>query len=117
MMNETHHYEIAVTLRDGKRAAIVRRRIGSLTSEVACRPLPDGPVILRIDAEKEWYTFSVAAPDAEPVRLARGETRYLSTEVASGFTGVYIAMFATASGYAADNAAHFDYFEYAPTSA
>jgi alpha-N-arabinofuranosidase len=44
--------------------------------------------------------------------LAEGETRYLSTEVASGFTGVYFAMYATGNGAPCAAPADFDWFEY-----
>jgi alpha-N-arabinofuranosidase len=44
--------------------------------------------------------------------LGEGETRYLSTEVAGGFTGVYFAMYATGNGAPCRNAADFDWFDY-----
>ena len=46
--------------------------------------------------------------------LARGSTRYLSTEVAGGFTGVYLGMYATSNGQERTAPADFDWFEYHP---
>ena len=40
-MNDRHHYDLGVTVRGGKRVAIVRQRIGDISQETACQPLPD----------------------------------------------------------------------------
>jgi xylan 1,4-beta-xylosidase len=49
-----------------------------------------------------------------PQTIAYGETRYLSTEVAGGFTGVYFGLYATGNGQPSTTPAYFDYIEYAP---
>lgn len=104
-MNPRHHYEIAV---QGRRV-IVRRRIGSLAAEVASVPAPGGPLELGILAEPHRYRFLLGDQC-----LAEGETRYLATEVASGFTGVYLAMYATGNGSRSSIPADFDWFDYEP---
>ncbi len=113
-MNERHHYEIALVREQGERRLIVRRRIGSLQSVVAQCPAPDGPIALQIDATPETYTFSWSSPGGESEALAQGEVRYLSTEVAGGFTGVYFGLYATGNHHASDSFADFDWFEYTP---
>jgi xylan 1,4-beta-xylosidase len=114
LMNATHHYEVALTLRAGQRVAIVRRRIGSLVVEVAQAAVADGPVTLGIDSTAEWLTFGLVAGDGTFTPLAQGETRYLATEVAGGFTGVYLGLYATGTGQAASRPADFDWFDYQP---
>lgn len=114
LMNEKHHYDLAVRWQDDAREVIVRRRIGSLVSVVARKTVPPGPLTLRIDAGREWVTFSVDIQGEEPVVLASGETRYLSTEVAGGFTGVYFGMYAQGSGDQPCAPAYFDWFDYLP---
>jgi alpha-N-arabinofuranosidase len=111
-MNERHHYEIFVTLRDGMRVAVLRRRIGSLVAEVASKPLSHGNVVLEIAADKDKYVFSCSDAEGEQRRLGEGETRYLSTEVAGGFTGVYFGMYATGNGAPCAGLADFDWFDY-----
>ena len=96
-MNARHHYEVAVTGAAGSRRAIVRRRIGSLQAVVAERPCPDGPFELAIDATPERYRLLLGGEV-----LGDGETCYLATEVAGGFTGVYLAMYASGPGAQAD---------------
>lgn len=114
LMNERHHYEIAVTRIKGKRCIIVQRRIGSLQGVVVCDKIGKGIVTLKIDADPDTYTFSYSLKDREFKTIAKGETRYISTEVAGGFTGVYFAMYATGNGKRSTQPAYFDWFEYAP---
>jgi alpha-N-arabinofuranosidase len=113
-MNEQHHYEIFVTRRAGVPSVILRRRIGSLRAEVAVRPwsASDDGVVLAIDADREQYSFFFGAAESDLERLGAGETRYLSTEVAGGFTGVYFAMYASGNGAACVHPADFAWFDY-----
>jgi alpha-N-arabinofuranosidase len=113
-MNEQHHYEIFLTRRDGVPSVVLRRRIGSLQAEVACQALPasERGWVLAIDADRTKYSFCFGRSESELRPLGEGETRYLSTEVAGGFTGVYFAMYATGNGAPCTRPADFDWFEY-----
>ncbi|WP_376795634.1 glycoside hydrolase family 43 protein [Thermogemmatispora sp.] len=122
-MNRHHHYEIALTRLAGETWIIVRRRIGSLAAVVARERVEAGPVTLLVRAEQEpdllsqspsLYIFSYALADGHVRELARGEARYLATEVAGGFTGVYFSLYATTNGEAGVACADFDWFEYQP---
>jgi alpha-N-arabinofuranosidase len=112
LANERHHYEIAVTCLQGNRCIIVRRRIGDLVAIVAQAQIEPGPIILQIQANSSAYTFAYAAPGQPAQQLATGATRYLSTEVAGGFTGVYFGMYASSNGNMRTGPADFDWFEY-----
>jgi alpha-N-arabinofuranosidase len=111
-MNETHHYEIAVGLSEGRPSVFVRRTIGSLSAVVAAAPAPDGALCLCIRAERDQYQFAFGPDEGSLTTLARGETRYLSTETAGGFTGVYLGMYATGGGTRTPRRAHFEYADY-----
>jgi alpha-N-arabinofuranosidase len=111
-MNPQHHYDLFVSQQNGQRSVAVRRRIGSLVAVVAREPLVDGPATLTIGANPQTYTFGWAIDQAEPQTLATGEARYLATEVAGGFTGVYFALYATGNGKASSTPAFFDWFDY-----
>ena len=113
-MNERHHVEIAVTRRAGRLVALVRRTIGSLAAEVAEYPIGPGPVTLEINADRDQYSFAIQTEQSPRVELARAETRYLATEVAGGFTGVYFGLYATGNGTPCATPACFDWFEYHP---
>jgi alpha-N-arabinofuranosidase len=113
LMNNRHHYEVAVVRLDGERQVIVRRRIGDLQTVVATRAVPEVvPVRLQIEATPHLYTFAAGIEGGEMHALATGETRYLSTEVAGGFTGVYLGMYATGRGADCLAPADFAWFEY-----
>ncbi|GGY41180.1 glycoside hydrolase 43 family protein [Streptomyces djakartensis] len=114
-LDERHHYEIEATPGEVR----VHVRVGPLRSLVTSRPATGGPVVLRIeasasrevtDARQGPDTVSLGVEDAEGTytELAALDGRYLSTEVAGGFTGRVIGM------YAAAGTVHFDWFDYEP---
>ncbi len=117
LMNDSHHYDLAIRGGDdGRRRVLVRRRIGDLTGVVFERDIPAGPVTLEIADDNGTYTFAFALNDAPPQAVATGLARYLSSEVAGGFTGVYLGMYATGNGKPSTTPADFDWFEYHPRS-
>ncbi|HER2209477.1 TPA: hypothetical protein VJT00_001827, partial [Streptococcus pyogenes] len=110
-MNEKYHYDLAITRIDGHQKMIFRRTVGSLRTE-NIRDCGAGPAILQIQAQRDMFTFSVQQGSTDAV-LGSGETHLLSTEVAGGFTGIIIAMYAhNPSGEGAPSL--FDWFVYAP---
>jgi xylan 1,4-beta-xylosidase len=114
-LDEQHHYEIEVA---GGQVQVVAR-IGPLRAVVAAQPVPAGPVVLRIEAADrragfdarsgpDTLSLGIEEPDGTCILLARLDGRYLSTEVAGGFTGRVIGMYATTG------TVHFDWFDYQP---
>ena len=112
-LDEQHHYDIEAASGDVQ----VRARIGPLSTVVASRAVPPGPVVLRIEvaaveAVKDARTgpdsvsIGVEEPDGTFAELASLDGKYLSTEVAGGFTGRVLGMFASAGSV------HFDWFDY-----
>ncbi len=111
-MNEQNHYEIAIARFKGERCVLVRRRIAGLSVVVAREKIGPGPITLGIKADRHMYSLSYAIGDREPENLAEGETRYLSSEIAGGFTGVYFGLYATGNGKRGTTKAYFDWFDY-----
>ncbi|MFI9318288.1 glycoside hydrolase family 43 protein [Kitasatospora aureofaciens] len=113
-LDEEHHYEIEAA--DGE--VKVFARIGSLRTEVAARPVPAGAVVLGVEIAPrptrgprtgpDDVLLGIEEPDGTFTALAALDGRYLSTEVAGGFTGRVIGM------YAAAGTVHFDRFDYEP---
>jgi xylan 1,4-beta-xylosidase len=114
-MNREHHYEIAVLYEDDTCQVILRRRIGDLSAVVMRRNFSGGRICLQIQADPTQYSFSYIQDGHMPVVLGTGATRYLSSEVAGGFTGVYLGMYATSNGKPVEVVADFDWFDYQPT--
>lgn len=128
-MDEAHHYDLEV----GGGAVSVVARIGPVRQRIAEHPVPSGPLTLRIDIRTsdvppptvtdaggqapgvraggpDAIAFSVESP-GRTVRLAELDGRYLSTQVATGFTGRVIGMYVT------EGSAAFDWFDYHPRPA
>jgi xylan 1,4-beta-xylosidase len=130
-IDEAHHYELEVSAG----TAGVVGRVGPFRQLFAERPVPAGPVTIAIAtrthdvlpptvtsaddlvtpgapvgvraAGSDTISFEIETTDG-PVVLAELDGRYLSTEVASGFTGRVIGMYVT------EGAAAFDWFDYQP---
>ncbi len=94
-MNNRHHYEGAVAMRNGRRCLIIRRRIGNLNAVENVIDCDKETVILRLLGSKETYSFYYkVSENEESVLIGCGETHYLTTEVGGCFTGNYIAIYA-----------------------
>ncbi|MGJ7439853.1 glycoside hydrolase family 43 protein [Aquipuribacter sp. MA13-6] len=111
-MDEDHHVELAVRVVDGHRRALVRNRVGPLQQVTAAVAVDPGPLRLRVDADAEAYRFSVEHGEARRVDLGAAPVRYLSTEVAGGFTGVHLGVYASGNGAPARGAARWTRFAY-----
>ncbi|MFJ1967176.1 glycoside hydrolase family 43 protein [Streptomyces sp. NPDC087903] len=112
-LDEQHHYDIEAASGE----VHVRARIGPLSTVVASRPVPPGPVVLRVEVTAvatmndprtgpDTVSIGIEEPDGTFVELTALDGRYLSTEVAGGFTGRVLGMFA------ASGSVHFDWFDY-----
>jgi xylan 1,4-beta-xylosidase len=115
-LDERHHYEVEAAAQEVRVVA----RIGPLRTVVATYPLPTaGPVTLAVEAAAthtmtdartgpDLLSLGVEEPDGALTVLATLDGKYLSTEVAGGFTGRVFGM------YAAVGTVHFDWFDYEP---
>lgn len=132
-MDEAHHYDLE--LAHGAAAVIVR--IGPARQTLIEVPVPPGPITLTLDvrthdvlpptvlsAERartggptgvvsggpDTLTFGIETGTGEASVLTELDGRYLSTEVATGFTGRVIGV------YVLEGTAHVDWFDYRPTT-
>nr|WP_306469585.1 glycoside hydrolase family 43 protein [Oscillatoria laete-virens] len=110
-MNERHFYQIVIRRLNGQRKIFVRHRIGHLCVEREERALSPGPVILTITADHARYEFGFISA-GETIPLDRVDARYLATEIAGGFTGVYLGPYASGNGQPSPTPAQFAWFEY-----
>ncbi len=111
-MNERYHYDLAVKLVNGRKTVSLRRTVGSMRTEqhFDCGA---GPYILKVKARPETFTFAIQQGQSDIMEVGSGETHLLSTEVAGGFTGVIVAMYAS-SRKGTSTPALFDWFDYEP---
>jgi len=110
-MNDRHHYEFGIRRGANGREVYLRYNIASIRTIAATKPIGAGLVRLRIRSYSEIYRFSYAVGDESFRDLGGVETRYLSSEVADGFNGVFVGVFATGRGRDSSAPADFNWFE------
>ena len=108
-MDTDSHYDIYLKKTGSKTVLCVTYALGYLrhTDEF---PVNTNKVYMRISGDGDSYSFSYSTDGKTFKEAGKGNTRYLSSETAGGFTGVMIGLWAqspTSTGYA-----DFDYFEY-----
>ena len=113
-MNEEHHYEIGIINIDNSAYLFVRKNVGDLSAIVVKEKFNGEKIILRISGDINNYYFAYSKNDNKLKTVASGRTKYLSTEVAGGFTGVILGIYAAGSGNKSISQAFFDWFEYTP---
>lgn len=97
-MNESHHYDLCLRKKGEAYQVVKRSCIGWVECEQNIANLEnDGNVTLNIRLENKEYFFSAKQGEKE-YELGKLETRYLSSEVACGFTGVMISLYTYGQG-------------------
>lgn len=111
--NEKNHYEIGITLKDGRRQVFFRGILEGKTSEtVRYQEIGPGDVVLSVEASPLSYRFFYQQGPGSPKDLGTALTRDLSSEKIGGFTGVHVGIYATGNGQSSTSPADFDWFEY-----
>ena len=90
-----YHYDILVTREGEDHFICLRKRVADFEAVVERHRIDyRGSIRLKIESEDEWYTFYYEK-DGEFVKLGRGKTALLCTEVTHPltFTGVYWGVF------------------------
>lgn len=113
-MNESHHVLLRVTGPDPRRVECLQRDAAGAHVRAAA-PLPVSPVQLQVLADAQRYTLAWrgAAAGSDRHTLCRVPTHQLSTETATGFTGVYMGLYAV-SGSAAPALADVAWVDFEP---
>lgn len=113
-LDERHHYEVEA----GECEVRAFARIGPVRQTLGTQAVPPGPVVLRIEVRATAPGLGAPSQGPDTVYLGMDDAaggltvlaeldgRYLSTEVAGGFTGRVIGM------YAATGTIKFDWFDY-----
>jgi alpha-N-arabinofuranosidase len=80
------------------------------------QPIQPGRLYLKVEAREQAYSFYVANEPGRWLPVAQDvDGRILSTPVAGGFVGAYIAMYASSNQQPSANSADYDWFEYTGT--
>ncbi len=90
-MDERHHYDVYL---NNDSCVVLRYTIGCVSKEMQSVQMQENHAVIKIVADALGYRFYIMENDAEKTELGYADTRYLSSEVASGFTGVMIGLYA-----------------------
>lgn len=109
-MCEDEHYEIAIRKGEAGFEAVLRLNIGGVHHEQKVLPIDHNFAKLLVRGENLQYHFYLVT-DGKEILLGNGATKYLSSEVSGGFTGVVMGLYAVE-----ENTAEFKNFvcEYQP---
>ncbi len=90
---ESEHYEVALRKQGDATEAILKLNIGGIKHIQTVYPVTGETVRLGVKADAFNYYFYVYEGDKETC-LGSGQSKYVSTEVSGGFTGVMLALYA-----------------------
>jgi alpha-N-arabinofuranosidase len=111
--NEKNHFEIGITLRQGKRQVFLRKVLGGqVVAPVRFEAISSGDIVLEVEAAPTGYEFFYLPVRGSRKSLGTALTSDLSSEKVGGFTGVYMGMYAVGNGEQNTSPADFDWFEY-----
>lgn len=112
IQNNDFYFLLVVTKRAEPVIRLIKRAHGREEILVE-RPITSGQMYLKAEAHEQAYSFYFANKQVEWHTIAENvDGRILSTPVAGGFVGAYIAMYASSNGHPSTNYADFDWFEY-----
>jgi len=122
-----YHYRFELAMDGGSRVLRLVERRGGVERTIAVHPAEmeaDASaasaaeasarrIYMLVEARGQAYRFGYGyAPEAWTILAEGVDGTLLSTDVAGGFVGAYIGMYATGSGRSSGNYADFDWFEY-----
>ena len=94
-MCESEHYDIAIRKSETGYEAVLKLNIGGIKHIQTAVPVSSGSGKLRIIGDNLFYNFYIG-----DTQLGCGQTKYLSSEVSGGFTGVVIGLYAVGNNRA-----------------
>ena len=118
LQNMDFHFRLVCCLDDAGHGEVrlIKRESGDETL-LGVTPAAGPLHYFKVEATGQDYSFYCAAAPEDWTPVAEEvDGRILSTQLAGGFVGAYIGLYASSNGEPAGNTADFDYFEYIPLS-
>ena len=98
-MDENEHYDIAVRKTADGHEAVLKLNIGGIKHVQNAVSISSGNAKLIVRSDSMFYNFYVSDGGRE-IHLGCGQAKYLSSEVAGGFTGVVLGLYAVGNNTA-----------------
>ena len=113
LQNNDFHFRCVLTLEHGNTVIRLLQRRAGQEDTLGEKPVSGRRLYVRVEAVEQDYGFYFASnPEAWETLAEKADGRILSTDVAGGFVGAYIGMYASSNGRESENVADFDWFEY-----
>ncbi|MFX3631620.1 MAG: glycoside hydrolase family 43 protein [Candidatus Pristimantibacillus sp.] len=113
LQNHDYLFRFEYVMDNGAAELRLVERRGGTERVVASRGWSCEKVYLKVEAEWQSYRFLYASKSEQWETLAEHvDGTLLSSDVAGGFVGTYIGLYATANGTESSNYVDFDWFEY-----
>lgn len=111
--NRNYNFRFTYIQQDGKKLVCLKKCDNGVEELFACNEFNGDKIFLMVEAEGQEYSFYFGhTQEAEKCLINKVDGRILSTDVAGGFVGAYIGMYASSNGISSSNYADFDWFEY-----
>ncbi len=111
-MSEDFHAGLALICVDGQVCLRVSQRASNLQVVLFDAPVTGGKFILGVEGDWDKFTFFHEAPGKGTSITATIDRRLLCTEVATGWVGLMVGLYATGNGRQSTAPAHFTWFEH-----
>jgi len=111
IQNNDFHFRFVVMHEDEPITRLIKRSHGK-EEIIVSQPLHVNDCTLKVTAREQDYSFYFSKDGQWQALAENVDGRILSTPVAGGFVGAYIAMYASSNGLTSKNHADFDWFEY-----
>ncbi|GAA4859148.1 glycoside hydrolase family 43 protein [Paenibacillus vulneris] len=115
LQNQDYHFRLEYALGEsGPVIRLIQRKAGEEII-LGAHSVDAGKLYLKVEAIGQAYHFYYATSYEQWIALAEDvDGTLLSSDVAGGFIGAYMGLYASSEGEASTNYADFDWFEYLP---
>ena len=111
IQNNDFHFRFVVTFENAPVIKLIKRSHGQ-EEVLASQSVSAGYYILKVSARAQDYNFYFSTDGLWHALAYNVDGRILSTPVAGGFVGAYIAIYASSNGHPSTNHADFNWFDY-----
>lgn len=113
IQSERYHIRFVLTQKEGKIVLRLVKCYDGKEEILAGAPYSGEKIYMQVEADGQDYSFYFGSGERERKPLAKKvDGRFLSTDVAGGFVGTCIGLYAGSQGKESNNRADFDWFEY-----
>jgi len=99
---------------NGENKILLRYRLGKMNHIAKEINVSTEKVTFQVKGESNYYSFAYSLDGKIYNYIDKMDVRFLSSETAGGFTGVYLGLFSSAESKLSKTYTDFDYFTYLP---